>query len=329
MLKSLQNASKIYNPVPTRIFFFYNCEYWKWKNVVIMHTITLGYQASYTELKKQLTLEGIKCDFIKGEVVTEADLDALADPEGGQTLIIVDDNSISAASSKEMAHIFTVARHKNCSIVLLLHFIFGPWPSSRIISANTAYFFLLKSPRMAQQIATLGSQVGKQRSLVSAYEREARKTYGYVLVDLCTQTPEHLRIRTNVFAELLEPPIEDTLSTTITAYEPPLKVMKTMVQANETDGPAKETIDLTTKTMGRAKKTIGRANKMTLPSKIRPKMVAQPKKKSPNEMKTPKNSTELNNDESDHESDSNDESDSSDESSDSESTESETSDDDQ
>ncbi len=142
--------------------------------------------------------------FIKGSIITEADLEAMADPNGGQTLIIIDDNSISAASSKDMAQVFTIARHKNCSIVLLLHFIFGPWPSSRIISANTAYFFLLKSPRMAKQVATLGSQLGKQRILVAAYERESRKRYGHVLVDLCTATPEHLRIRTDILKSELE-----------------------------------------------------------------------------------------------------------------------------
>ncbi len=174
---------------------FYLCD-----GLVLLFS-TLGYQDNYTQLKEKLQSEGIKCEFIKGEVVTEGDLEALADPNGGQTLIIIDDNSISSASSKEMAHVFTIARHKNCSIVLLLHFIFGPWPSSRIISINTGYFFLLKSPRMAKQVATLGSQVGKQRALVSAYEREARKPYGYVLVDLCTSTPEHMRIRTDILNE--------------------------------------------------------------------------------------------------------------------------------
>ncbi len=167
-----------------------------------------GYQEIYDKLKEQLANQGIKCDFVKGDIVTEADLEAMADPNGGQTLIIIDDNSISVASSKEMAHVFTMARHKNCSIVLLLHFIFGPWPSSRIISTNTAYFFLLKSPRMAQQIATLGSQLGKQRALVSAYDREAKKRYGYVLVDLCTTTPEHFRIRTEITNEPTEKLIE-------------------------------------------------------------------------------------------------------------------------
>lgn len=159
----------------------------------------LGYQKIYNRLKESLNGQGIRAEFIQSDTVTEADLEAMADVNGGQTLIIIDDNSVSAASSKEMAQVFTVARHKNCSIVLLLHFIFGPWPSSRIISANTAYFFLLKSPRLANQVSILGSQLGKQQALMSKYLRESKKAYGFVLVDLCTKTPDHHRLRTDIF----------------------------------------------------------------------------------------------------------------------------------
>jgi len=202
-MKTLENASQIYCPAPKRVVFFYSCK-WFWCLFGSYNKVaTLGFQEIYTTLREKLAIQGIQCDFIEGSVITEADLDAVSDPNGGQTLIIIDDNSIAVASSKEMAHVFTMARHKNCSIVLLLHFIFGPWPTSRIISGNTAYFFLLKSPRMAKQVSTLGSQISKQRQLVSAYEREMRKPYGYVLVDLCTKTPEHQRIRTNIFDGIL------------------------------------------------------------------------------------------------------------------------------
>ncbi len=163
---------------------------------------TLGFQENYEKLRKNLFNQGIQIEFLKKSTVSEADLENMSDPNGGQTLIIIDDNSISAASSKEVAQVFTMARHKNCSIVLLLHFIFGPWPNSRIISANTSYFFLLKSPRMAQQVNTLGSQLGKQNELVSAYARASRRPYGYVLVDLCTNTPDHLRIRSDIVEEI-------------------------------------------------------------------------------------------------------------------------------
>ena len=147
--------------------------------------------------------QGIVCEFVKASTVSDADIDAMADPNGGQTLIIIDDSSISAASSPQVAQVFTMARHKNCSIILLLHFIFGPWPSARIISANTAYFVLMKSPRLTKQVAMLGSQLGRQKTLVSAYEREMKNQYGYVLLDLCTATPEYLRVRTDIFNETL------------------------------------------------------------------------------------------------------------------------------
>ncbi len=168
----------------------YNC-------LFFTYTTILGFQESYEKLRNNVLGQGIQIEFIKKPMISEADLENMSDPNGGQTLIIIDDNSISAASSKEVAQVFTIARHKNCSIVLLLHFIFGPWPSCRIISANTSYFFLLKSPRMKHQISTLGSQLGKQEELVSVYDKASVQPYGHVLVDLCTNTPEHLRIRSN------------------------------------------------------------------------------------------------------------------------------------
>ena len=50
-------------------------------------------QDTYAKLRQSLAAQGIKCDFIKGSIITEADLETMADPNGGQTLIIIDDNS--------------------------------------------------------------------------------------------------------------------------------------------------------------------------------------------------------------------------------------------
>ncbi len=196
-MKTLENAAMFYEPVPTQIYFLHSCKL-SFVQVSLFHLYdNLGFQENYEKLRSNVLGQGIQIEFIKKPTISEADLENMMDPNGGQTLIIIDDNSISAASSKEVAQVFTIARHKNCSIVLLLHFIFGPWPSCRIISANTSYFFLLKSPRMKHQISTLGSQLGKQEELVSAYEQASGQPYGHVLVDLCTNTPEHLRIRSN------------------------------------------------------------------------------------------------------------------------------------
>ena len=78
---------------------------------------------------------------------------------------------------------------------------------------------------MANQVASLGSQLGRQRSLVSAYQREANKRYGYVLVDLCTATPEHLRIRNDVFSQLEKPHVEPPKSP-VPPQEPPTEIEK-------------------------------------------------------------------------------------------------------
>ena len=54
---------------------------------------------------------------------------------------------------------------------------------------------------MNQQIATLGSQLGKQNELVSAYAQASKQPFGFVLLDLCTNTPDHYRIRSDTFEE--------------------------------------------------------------------------------------------------------------------------------
>jgi hypothetical protein len=199
LMKTLENAAEIYYPKPSRIIFMYNCKWIKRSEFEArFYSYILGFQDCYTQVQRSLSEQGIKSEFLKATKIVEDDLDEISDPDGGQTIIIVDDNSISAASSKEMAQIFTMARHKNCSIILLLHFIFGPWPSARLISANTAYFFLMNSPRLFPQVATLGTQLGIRKALVSAYQNETKKKFGYVLVDVCANTPHQLRIRSDI-----------------------------------------------------------------------------------------------------------------------------------
>ena len=112
----------------------------------------------------------------------------------------IDDATMQTTASKELAHLFTVARHYNVSLVLFWHIIFAPTPASRIIAQNVGYYFLLNSPKMQQQVAILGSQIGLRRALQSAYDMEMQKPYGYILVDLATNI-KHLRIRADILKD--------------------------------------------------------------------------------------------------------------------------------
>ena len=165
--------------------------------------MSLGWQDLYDQLREMLCAQGIKIEYRQQGIVTKDDLEAMSDPNGGQTMIIIDDNSTTASENKDVVDAFTKARHNNCSIVLLLHFIFGSQNLAKI-RGNTGYYFLLKSCENSQQVALLGSKMGMKSVLVQAYEQEARKPYGYVLIDRRTVTPYQHRIRRNIFEELEE-----------------------------------------------------------------------------------------------------------------------------
>ncbi len=156
----------------------------------------------YDQLREILCDQGINIEFRQEGIITKDDLKAMADPNGGQTIIVIDDNSTTVSENKDVVDAFTKARHNNCSIVLLLHFIFGSQNLAKI-RGNTGYYFLLKSCENAQQVALLGAKMGMKSALVQAYEKEARKPYGYLLIDRRTVTPYQHRIRHNIFEELL------------------------------------------------------------------------------------------------------------------------------
>lgn len=176
----LHQSGYVFDQKPARIWFLYNC-----------------HQPLYDEMAHEATNQGIEFKMDKAYDMTEEDVKGMASPNG-QTLICVDDNTISVTKSMNMAHLFTVARHFNCSMVLFLHTVFGGNEAYRIISQNTAYYFLMSSPRMRGQVATLGGQMGMRKELVHAYDNKVQAAFSYLLVDLNVKTANRDRIRDNV-----------------------------------------------------------------------------------------------------------------------------------
>jgi hypothetical protein len=71
----------------------------------------------------------------------------------------------------------------------------------RTVSLNSHYLVLFKNPRDKLQIRNLAAQMhpNNAKFLVSSYEDATNVPYGYLVVDLRPETPEQLRIRTDVF----------------------------------------------------------------------------------------------------------------------------------
>jgi len=149
--------------------------------------------------KEKLAKQGISIEFSQAREFGEKDMKDAAATIDGQFIVAVDDSTVSTGKSSSLAHLFTIARHYRCSLVLFWHSLFSATPQGRLISLNTAYFFLLSSPRMIQQIGNLGTQLNNRKTLLSAYSDACQTPYGYVLLDANVRTPHFLRIRSRVF----------------------------------------------------------------------------------------------------------------------------------
>lgn len=120
------------------------------------------------------------------------------------SLIILDDQQLNI--SKDLALIFSaVARHYGVSIILLTQTLFDPKnPYFRIVSLNANYLILFKNSRDRTGIRTLSNQIAaaEPKEIVEAYNRATKSNpYSYLLIDLHPESPDHLRLRTNILHE--------------------------------------------------------------------------------------------------------------------------------
>ena len=93
------------------------------------------------------------------------------------------------------------SHHKNISVMLLTQNIFHQSKHSKTINLNTHYMVIFKNVRDASQITNLGKQMypGSVNYLRASYEDATSKQYDYLLIDLKPDTPDSLRLRTDIF----------------------------------------------------------------------------------------------------------------------------------
>jgi hypothetical protein len=115
-------------------------------------------------------------------------------------LIILDD-MMEMLDSVMLSKIFTVhVHHNNLSCIFLTQNLFQKSKHLRTISLNTQYIMVFKSPRDTMQIKTLGRQMhGSGQFLEAAFHDCTKEPYGHLLIDFRQNTPENIRVRSNVF----------------------------------------------------------------------------------------------------------------------------------
>ena len=168
--KFLTFLSEIMVPIPEEIFFYYS----EW-------------QESYRRMP--------------GEVIFKEGLPDIENlPPGRSRLIIIDD--LMSESDERVTRLFTKgSHHRDISVIHIVQNLFNKHKEQRTINLNSHYIVLFKNPRDASQITHLAKQMypGQTRYMQEAYKSATSKPFGYLLVDLKQDTPEHLRLRTNIF----------------------------------------------------------------------------------------------------------------------------------
>ena len=53
-------------------------------------------------IQQKLKQKGIDVDFMKGSALKEEDLQAISDPQGGETIVVIDDATVSTTQSNEL-----------------------------------------------------------------------------------------------------------------------------------------------------------------------------------------------------------------------------------
>ncbi|XP_069506232.1 uncharacterized protein [Ambystoma mexicanum] len=117
-------------------------------------------------------------------------------------MIIVDDLMMEGGHSSEIEKAFTqYSHHRNLSICYIVQNLFYRGKGNRSITLNASYIVLFKNPRDKHQLTVLARQMypGNTRFFMEAFEDATLKPYGYLLVDLKTNTLEDYRLRTGVF----------------------------------------------------------------------------------------------------------------------------------
>lgn len=127
--------------------------------------------------------------------------EGLVDDITGYDLIIIDDLMNELGGDARLLNLFTKgSHHMNVSVIFIVQNVFHQGKNMRGISLNCQYLIIMKNPRDKSQIHCLARQIypGKSKKFIQAYEDATKQPFSYLKIDLTPETPEHLRIQTDI-----------------------------------------------------------------------------------------------------------------------------------
>ncbi|KAL5014974.1 hypothetical protein ScPMuIL_009244 [Solemya velum] len=139
-----------------------------------------------------------RVEFIKG-VPVNLEQDSFLNP-AVRNLIVLDDMVTEAAKDLRVTDLFTEgSHHRNLSVIALnQNLYFSKDPTQR---RNCHYLVLFNNPVDKQPIMSLARQMfpAHPKILLRCFEEAVSQPYGNLVIDLKPTTPEHLRMRTDIF----------------------------------------------------------------------------------------------------------------------------------
>jgi hypothetical protein len=119
----------------------------------------------------------------------------------GGSIIVLDD--FMQTLTPDIGVLFTtLSHHLNINVFLLTQNLFGRNPIYRDISLNSTYIILFKNPRDSSQISNFAKQYapGKAHIIKLIYKKATTNPHSHLLFDTHQNTPDNLRIRSNILA---------------------------------------------------------------------------------------------------------------------------------
>ena len=170
VLNLVKNIESLIHPIPQKIIWFYS----EWQDEY--NKVNAEFNESIPKL----------CDIDKDT----------------PKLMIIDD--LMGKCDDILLQLFTkISHHRNLSVIYITQNLFNKSKENRTINLNASYLVLFKSPRDSSSIIHLSKQIypGKNKILQEAFHDATSKSYGYLLIDLKPETPDLIRLRTNIFVE--------------------------------------------------------------------------------------------------------------------------------
>lgn len=165
----VQNADHLFHPSPRKVFWYYSVE-----------------QPWYNTFPNVTFIQGLPDVTILNPNIPQ--------------LVILDD--LMSETNATIEKFFTTySHHYNASVIFITQNLYFKSARQKSISLNTQYLFVFKNIRDANQIKTLGRQIfpDKKNYLLDAYEQATNTKWGYLLIDLRSNTLDSMRLRSNIF----------------------------------------------------------------------------------------------------------------------------------